>query len=338
MALQTINAFLVRPGKGVTNPEPIAGNDIPLDGAIYDMLSKIFDDDPQSRDFEITFKMSESGEQQNDCRDLCVLYCSKPGLENGLLLAKRLQDVSDNRPGIGLLFILHGTRGINSRLLIARFPADQAILAEVGDSGLGLEFLQQVFIKRMAAYKAVLFDDRVSSKMYWKGIATDKQAGGAAENISHYWLEDFLTADFSETPAHATKRLADALKAAVKSLANISAKSEITSAVNLASNALDGKVTSIAKFCDHFGFSQEVKSMIQKSLAKPALFERSFKFDAQEFKGRLPYRTDELSNGAMITAPAENFEDIIEVEKIDDGAVRYSTTSTIKDHKMGARR
>ena len=136
------------------------------------------------------------------------------------------------------------------------------ILAEIDDTGLDLEFLEQVFIRRMSAYKALLLQAPNPTTGFWTGATTDRQAGGAAENISQYWMIDFLAADFAETPAAGTLRLAEALKRAIKANPSLGVKGEIGSAVTLAKNALSGKQTSVTDFCNHFGFSLSTQQSV----------------------------------------------------------------------------
>lgn len=336
MSISAIHAYLVHPGRNDPSAT-ISGNEVPLSGKVYEMLNGIFVAGPESRDFEVTFKPLSASIQQNDCRDLLIAYQSAPTLETGRKVAERLRSVTDKRSGIGLMFLISGQHGPLQRLVISRFPANQAILAEVSEKGLGVEFLEQVFIRRMTAYKALMLDHQNPSAGFWSGMATDRQAGGEAENISNYWITDFLSADFSETPAAGTRRLADALKSAIKKNPNVQVKSEIAAAVSLAGSVFSDKVTSIDEFCDHFGFSQTTRQTIMNELSKPSLSSKKFVFSAQEFKTKLPYRTVELENGAILTAPSGKFEQVFEVRQKDGGKVEYATEGKVADQRMEKR-
>ena len=207
MGINKAHAFLIHPSKGDV-VIPVSGKALTMGpGKLFDMLNGIFTSEPTSRDFEVTFNPSASDQQFNECRDLMIAYQTNPTDAAGLAIAERLQSCTDNRSGIGLLFLLAGNHGLIQRLVVSRFPTDQAILAEIDDDGLDVEFLEQVFIKRLSAYKALLLAHPSPSAGFWTGSATDRQAGGAAENISDYWLGDFLDADFAETPAAGTQRL-----------------------------------------------------------------------------------------------------------------------------------
>lgn len=331
-------AFLIPPGKGAKGGGAISAKELAMGtGKLSDMLGSIFSSDPSSRDFEITFNPAADGTQQNDCRDLLITFEANPTATNGLRIAERLQAATDNRSGIGLLFLLLGTGGPKKRLVVSRFPTDQAILAEVNSGSLDVEFLEQVFIKRLSSYKAVMLEHKNPSHGFWKGIATDRQAGQSGEHISEYWLDDFLNADFSETPAAGTRRLANALKQALKINPNLAVKSEIAHASSLAPAAFAGKTLTIDDFCNHFGFSTSTKETIKTQLTKPSLFGKVFQFDPTEFKTVAPYRTVEMTNGAILTAPNEEFEKVFDAQTTSNGMVRYSTEARVSDQRLARR-
>ena len=334
MAIKAIHAFLIYPGKGQDSPIQISGNKLDQTGKLFELLRSVFVAEPSRRDFEVAFKPAPDGSQQNDCRDAMIAYAMKSSLTNGRAIAERLQGATDNRSGIGLLFLISGDHGLKRRLVVSRFPADQAILAEIDASGLDLQFLEQVFIRRMSAYKALLLEHQNPSSGFWTGIATDRQAGGAPENISHYWITDFLTADFAETPAAGTRRLAEALKNVIKGNPNLDVKNEIASAVTLAKTAFSGKQTSVNEFCTYFGFSTSTQQSIVSILPKPSLADKVFKFDSKVFRERLPYRTVEIENGAILTAPSGDFDKVFKVTPHVNNTVEYSTTGRVADQRI----
>lgn len=332
-----IYAFLVHPGRKIVPAPTISGDRLATSGKLFDLLSTIFHSTPDERDFAVTFQPTGKGKQQNDCRDLFLAFTANPNKANGLAIAKRLQGVTDRRSGIGLLFLMSGQYNVKRRFVASRFPADEAILAEVSASGLDVEYLERVFIKRMTAYKALMLEHQNPSAGFWTGTATDRQAGQSGENLSNYWLNDFLTADFAESPQHGTKRLAEALKAAVRSNPRIAIKEEIAAAVSLAPRALAGQTTSVDAFCKHFGLSADATLTVKNQLSKPSLFGKVFKFDPAEFKKRVPYRSVHLDTGAILTAPSDEFSDLFKKTVKKSGEVEYSTTGNIEDERMARR-
>lgn len=337
MASLTIHTFLVHPGRGLATAPDISGKELKGPGKLFELLADIFHTQPDRKDFEITFRKADDGTKQNDCRDLILAHQAAPSLSRAQAIAARLQLVTDNRSGMGLLFVMRGQHGTKHRVVISRFPANQGILAEIDENGLDVAFLEQVFIKSMSAYKAVLLEDDDPTNQYWSGFATDRQAGGSPENISSYWLDDFLGADFSETPKAGTRRLAEALKKAVKFHPVLSVKAEIASAVSLAPTALQGKSVSVDDFCNHFGLSADAIDAIKTQLSKPSLASKKFKFDSGEFKKIVPYRTVVMESGAMLTAPSSQFDEVFEKEDQGNGQVKYSTRGKIADQRVAGR-
>lgn len=337
MASFDIHAFLVHPGRNLESPKAVTGKKLSGSGKLFDLLANIFHASTESGSFEVSFRHAEDGTQQNDCRDLMIKLQQAPTLENAEALATRLRDVTDKRSGIGLLFVMTGQHGSKMRTVLSRFPANEAILAEIDATGLEVELLEQVFIRQLSAYKAILLEDADPPNSYWSGFATDRQAGGAAENISGYWLEEFLTAEFSDTPKAGTQRLAEALKKAAKATGNLSVKSEIAAAVSLAPTALAGQAVSVDSFCSHFGLSDGAKDAIRNQLRKPSLSAKTFVFDPQEFQKRVPYRAVELQNGAILKAPSQDFSEVFEVEDGPDGTVKFSTSGKVADQRMTLR-
>jgi hypothetical protein len=260
-------------------------------------------------------------------------FQASPSASTGLPIAQRLQAVTDNRSGTGLCFLLGGNHGLKKRVVISRFPTDQAILADTASGSLDVEFLEQVFIKRLSSYKAALFEHESPPDGFWTGIATDRQAGKSGEHISEYWLGDFLNADFSETPAQGTRRLATSLKIALKANPNLSVKGEIAHASSLASAVFQDKSLTIKTFCDHFGLSNAAQETIRKTLQKSSLFGKAFIFDSKQFKNVAPYRTVEMNTGAILTAPNEDFEIIFNIKE-SDGFIEYSTRGKINDQRL----
>jgi hypothetical protein len=124
------------------------------------MLESIFSGSSGPHDFEIMFNPMPDGTQDNVCRTLLISFQESPSIATGLPIAERLQAVTDNRSGIGLLFLLCGEHGLKKRLIASRFPTDQAVLADTSSGGLNVEFLEQVFIKRLSSYKALLVEQR----------------------------------------------------------------------------------------------------------------------------------------------------------------------------------
>lgn len=332
MPIQTIHTYLVHPAKGVTAPPPVGGTEVPLGGKMFSLLQGVYDDAERECDIDIVFNPSPSGKQTNPCRNLVIDYISNTNIDSGRALAKRLGSHTDRRSGIGLLFLINGVESSKHKLVISRFPTNRAILADENDGSLNVEFLERVFMKSQYSYKAVRYIDTISSSSHWTGRAVDRQNRTQSHDSSDYWISDFLCSSYKTTPAAGTKRLADLVKKAANN-APMDIKQEIIAAATLAPG-LNGKSISIDSFIDQFNLSQGASNFIKSSMKNPTLSKDNFLFDKGEFLRIATFRSLELNNGAVLTAPSDKFSDIFHQEEVDGQKVRISTEGEIVDEKI----
>jgi hypothetical protein len=333
MAIQIIHSFLVHPDKGEEEQTPIRGTKITGTGQLSDMLATIYRAAPIECRYDISFQPNQDGQQQNDCRDLFVAYIRDPSKQHGELIAQRLQSITTNRSGLGLLFIILGTEGNKHRLVVSRFPADNGILAEENRNSLNVKFIERIFMKSATAYKSAVYEGASLQSHFWTGKAIDKQINGDI-TISDYWIRDFLLSDFAVTGARGTRRLAVALRDAMSATESMEVKQELAAAARLAPN-LDGRVISAATFAAQYHLSIEAKEAFRKPLKNDQLYAEEFRFSRDEFASHLAFRSVELDNGALLTAGSSNFDDVFKREQIrDQGRVRISTTGRIVNDRL----
>jgi len=84
----------------------------------------------------------------------------------------------------------------------------------------------------------------------------------------------------------------------------------------------------------HFGFSESAKNSIIAQPPKQSLADKTFSFDPNIFKDRLPFRTVEIENGAILTAPSGQFSEVFQITEKDDGVVEYSTSGKVADERL----
>lgn len=334
MPVSTIHAYLVHPGRNVEQLVPVGGSLVTHEGDLFRMLSDIFHAADDQRDVDVLFNPQDNGDQFNACRNLIIEHTLNATVQSGAALAERLRASSDNRSGMGLLFLMTGTNGLDTQFVMPRFPAESAILAELREGGLTVEFLERVFVKRATAYKSIRLKDLNPRDNFWSGKVTDRQLGGQIGHISNYWMSDFLDAKILTTPAAGTRRLAVALQGVVTRHPNLDVQAEIAAAVGLAGGALHGRVTSIDGFCDHFGFGGPVRQAIAAQVTSAELRQEQFQFDAGEFSNRLPYRSLTLDNGAILTALAREFNDVFDVNERADGRNAYTTIGRRRNERL----
>jgi len=336
LPIDHIHAYLVHPGKASDNAPQIGGASVPLKDKLFTLLSDVYTKSETECDIDISFNRSAGGAQQNPCRDLVVSYVNAPTLVRGRHIAERLERVTTHRSGLGLLFLIVGTESPDHKLVISRFPADSAILAEENQQGLNVEFLERIFMKSAKAYKAVLYRHPSAAAGFWTGRAVDKQINTQETHLSNYWIAEFLDSDFRTTSAAGTRRLAIALRDAARNCGDIAVKSEIAAAVTLATG-LSGQRLSISEFAQRLRLSNAARQAISDEVKGVGSIDERFQFDAQEFTKQVAYRSVELDSGGMLIAESVSFDNVFHREVIDETEhrVRYSTEGKVINDKLG---
>jgi hypothetical protein len=331
MPIEHAFTYMVHPGRSDPDATKITGASVPLSGKLFGLLSDVYEKADRECDIDIEFK--SGGKKDNACRDLITAFAAQPSVESGRAIAHRLASVTTHRSGLGLLFLILGKEGDAYKLLISRFPADSAILAEEKQSTLSVEFLERVFMKSAHSYKAALYKHVSIDAGFWLGSAVDKQITSPSVLASEYWVSAFLSSDFKTTSAQGTKRLATALRAAVRFASDPDVKHELVSATTLAKN-LGGQVLSIADIRSKFSLSDAAYEAIKSSLKNPETLEEKFKFDFEEFSNQIAYRSVTLDTGVTISAPTKSFTNSVKEENIDGSAMRFTTQGKVIDERL----
>ncbi|AIV70207.1 hypothetical protein Y028_3136 [Burkholderia pseudomallei MSHR62] len=334
MALEAIYSFLTYPKRN-SPEEPLApGTQIPVDedNKLVRMLADLYARAPNDCHVPIKFR-ADNDDQTNPVRNELIVLLAAPSVESAAPIALRLQKTTGGNSGMGLMFICIGVEGDVTRLLISRFPADEGVVAERKEAELTVQFVEQVFLKSAHAYKAAAFHANGRPDQLWTGHIVDRQLNHGSRSVADYWIVAFLEAEEATTPALGTKRLAKTLKKALSESDDINVKQEITAAAQLAGGIPPRRSLSIAQFCEHFHFSPATIDLVLKCIDPPRLAEDKFRFDPHEFAQHLAYRQVELNNGAILTAPADRFDQIYERQKRRAGET-FSTTGEVIDQKL----
>jgi hypothetical protein len=333
MAVEKIFSFLTYPKRNQPEEAVVSGTQIPLDdGKLCKMLKDIFDGSGTDCNVPVMF-VSDGDKQENAVRSELLALLAKPSVTAATPLAKRLQSATSGTSGMGLLFICIGKDGeSDTRVVISRFPADEGVVAEKSSEKLTVQFVEQVFLKSAYSYKAAtyLFDGKPNQ--LWKGHVVDKQINHGSKAVADYWIVDFLRSEFSTTAAQGTRRLAKAIKSAIQATSDIEIKAQLTSAAQLATN-LPKKAMTISDFCDSFHLSEPAKQAIIANVNPPRLVHEKFRFDVTEFSKHLAYRQVELDTGAVMTAPAEKFDDCFKATKHKEETV-FVASGHVVDEKL----
>jgi hypothetical protein len=318
MPVEKIFSFLTFPKKNASADEVVSGVHIPLDdGKLCMMLKAIFD--RADRDCSVPVMFVSDGEKQENAvrSDLLTLF-EKPSIATATPLAKRLQSATTGSSGMGLLFISIGKNSeIDKRIVISRFPADEGVVAERNSAKLTVQFVEQVFLKSAFAYKAATYLWDGKPNQLWKGYVIDKQINHGSKAVADYWILDFLCSEFFTTAAQGTRRLAIAIKAALHSTSDMQIKAQLTSAAQLAAN-MPKKALTISDFCDNFYMSELAKQAVVSMVNPARLVHEKFRFDEAEFSRHLAYKQVELNTGAVMTAPADKFDECFKATKLKE--------------------
>jgi hypothetical protein len=335
MAIDRIHSFLIHPSKNEEEPPAISGTQVTRRaGQVYTMLSGVFDRAPVECDIEIAFTHAADGRQQNDCRDLLIEYIEDTTVFNGRAIANRLQAVSTNRSGLGLLFLMKGSQGDEHQLVISRFPADQGVIAQEKNQQLSVEFIDRVFMKSAKAYKSAYFNGDSLEAGFWDGLAVDRQISGPRE-LSDYWIQDFLAADLRTTGPAGTRRVAVALKQAISSSGDPAVRHELMSAANLM-RGQHGARRSARQIMGQLGLSPEAVRSIEAAFPRQDLIDEVFQFDREEFQRQATYRAVELDNGALMIAEDARFAQVFHEERVagQNPRTRYTTEGRIVEESL----
>lgn len=335
MPINSIFTFLVQPEKLIEQKTDIGGTSVPHEGKLFDLLRKTYENSDWECRIDIAFQQSIDGTQENTFRNLIVDHIENQNLNSGKVVAQRLANVTTNRSGMGLLFLVCGIEGQSHKIVISRFPADNGILAEQNQNDLSVEFLERVFMKSAKSYKSAMYIGGSLETGFWTGKAVDKQIGKSDTELSDYWITDFLASSFRTTPAAGTRRLAAALSNAAKVVGDTVSKGEITSFATLISNGNIGE-TSASDLFNQFNLSQSTRDAVAAQFPTASLVNERFQFDLAEFTNQITYRLLELDNGAVLSALSHQFDDVFsqEPDTEQEGKIKFSTSGLITNAKL----
>jgi len=333
MPVAHMYSFLVKPGKSLADQPGIAGVRVTGANKLVEMLSALYENAEKECDIEIIFRPSADGSQTNPCRSLLLDYLRRPSLPAGRAIAKRLQENTTRRSGLGLLFVVDGAAGRGHRLFLSRFPADQGIVAEATGDSLDVDFIEQIFMKNSKTYKAVAYTELATGAGFWEGRAVDKQT--QVRELTNYWIDEFLDSDLQTTAAAGSKRLALAMREAIQLAPNAAVRGELLAATRLLAGQ-NGRRVSPEQVAHSFGLSPEALSSLRSAMPHPEMFAQTFEFSADEFNKHAPYLSVELDNGGVLIAPQPTFGEVFKRETIgpQQDRVRFTTEGTVVDERI----
>jgi hypothetical protein len=334
------HSFLVYPGNHTKAPVAIGGAELNFNksGRLIEMLKGIYDLADNDNDVEITFRLGPNGEQENECRTLLMTYlAAKRKLDIGRQVAKRLRTHTTGRSKHGLLFLVMGTTAQGLRLVVARFPADEGVMADARGESLSLKFIEQVFMKSSFHYKSVVYNASSAAAGFWNGFAIDKQSGAQKEGAD-YWIGKFLDSDLSATAAHGARWTAAAFRGAIESAPNSIVRSDLVAASQTV-RGQHGRKVSIAKIVETLGLSKDAVAAMKAALPRDELFNEIFKFDRDEYDRHVHLRMVALDNGATLIADNTRFDTVFQTQSVGARGekMRFATEGSIVTERLRKR-
>jgi len=188
-------------------------------------------------------------------------------------------------------------------------------------------------MKSARAYKSALFTTESLEAGFLEGRAVDKQIQGPRD-LSAYWIAEFLEAELRTTGPAGTRRLAVAVRDAVRKATDLDLKQELVAVTHLM-RGQQGKTISARGVLRQLGLSESATQEVERSFARPELMEESFQFDSAEFGRHIMYRTVELDTGAMLMAEDSKWDEVFLKERISDqDRIRFSTEGEVVDERL----
>lgn len=325
MTVEYAHCFFIAPQKGKEEPDSCKYATIKKRSKLYSMLSDLFDKSPRECRIPIVFT---SDKQANETRTLILDGIDGKTPTKWLPLADYLSSVTTNVSGLGLFFVIVGTEGGKIRTVLARFPADTAILADTQGDRLQVELIERVFMKNSKSYKAVTYEAANPSASYWEGLAIDKQIHGNITHGSNYWIGAFLRSNYKTDPKVGSLRLADAIKKATQSDISSEARAQIVGAQTLLAG-LDGNVISPIEFCNRYTLGEEARNAVLSNIKPEKLRDEAFQFVYAEYRVRAPIRQVSLDNGVSIAAPSGQFDELVDRVADENDRQTYSTSGVV---------
>jgi hypothetical protein len=330
MEVRAIFSYLVHPGKHEKHQKDIKGTAIPREARVWTVMSDLFDDAERDCEIGIAFRPGESGKKDNPSRDDLIRFLRKHNLDNGLAIASRLQSVTTNKSGLGLLFLAYGKEKDSMKILLSRFPAEAGILADEEGGTLSIKYVDRVFMKNWKTYKAALYSGSSFDGDFWFGKAIDKQINERASGLSDYWVHEFLLSNLRTPGRVGTKRFAIALKEAAKHATSLEVHDELAMLSKLAMKQRGA--VSVNDLLEKFELRQETRDLIRKGFKNEQLMAEKFYFDHAAYEEDLAYRTVQLDTGALMTAEVEKFDEVFHRERVREkkDTFRFTTEGQIE--------
>ena len=325
--------YIVPPCKGLdenTIQKTVKGSSINIDSMPKDFFLSLFTEHAEKYPLDIDFT-PEGGKQQNKVRSLIQSIAFDDPNKKEIAtrkLAYRLANASDKRSPSGLFIVLAGRVGENTRVFLWKFPADESIQATVSDTGITIQFIQDVFSRKSTYFKAAIFEGTPASTSFWKGKVEDKQAKDQIWEASEFWIVNFLNAKPALTDTRGTKVLTRALRETIKQTKSLEKKEALVDASNVIKSQDDRNI-SIGEFAKQY-LPEDVRSKFIKAAGGSTIADDIFKIDRVTMDMEFRLKSIVIDNLFTIRGPLDQFDRFVNIIPTDrEGIVKVSLQGTI---------
>jgi hypothetical protein len=334
-------AYVVPPCAGMSTAEArraIRGSSIDVSTIPQGFFLPLFGAAVTSCRIGIVFA-PEGGEQRNPVRDLLVaIVGDAQGAKDRACrdLACRLAEATTRRSPGGLFVVLSGRLGDMWRVVLWKFPADEALQAEISDGSITINLLRDAFSKSSSYFKAAVFEGGPAERAFWEGRVEDRQTKQRLREVADFWVEGFLAARLAFKPAHGTRVLARALRQLLSRVDSAGDRDALIAAATVA-KAHPGRLISIGGFAGDY-LPEELGEVLIEIAGGSEVADHAFELDSETLEKEFKVRSLMLDNQFTVKGPMDEFDDVVRVRDTDEpGQVEVTLSGSLTSEKIGSR-
>lgn len=334
-------AYLVPPCSATVQSEVadrVTGSTVEVDSIPHEFFVPLFEAATRSCPIGIVFG-PEGGEQRNAVRDLVrtIAHGAYAAKETAAMeLACRLARATTKRSPIGLFVVLTGRFTELGRVALWKFPADEALQAQISDAGISINLLRDSFSRSSSYFKAAVFQGGPAETHFWEGQVEDRQAKQRVPEVADFWVVGFLTGRLAFTPVHGTRVLARALRQALTKAESAEDRDALMAAATVA-KAQAGRRTSVAEFVGRY-LPDHLADLVVGIAGGVEVADHMFELDATTLEKELKFRSLILDEFFTVKGPVDQFDDVVRIEELEETSqVEVSLRGHITSHKLASR-
>ncbi len=252
---------------------------------------------------------------------------------NADLLAERLASVTDERNKEGLFVIMEGRYDEQRRIMLVRLKGDEGVVRRMGRDTFELDMPEDIYTARSKFFKAALFEDEISDRSFWNGLAVDKQLGiSNPKEISDYWIKHFLQAQLSITDKNGTSLLAKTFRELLRKKLDIREKNQIISSIVNLRNREDKRIT-LNNIADNL-LTGELGNLFKELIQDERLLNTPFEIDTTVYDSILGEEVIQFDNGSIVITPTFNKPENYEERELEGEITEIKIRGKVTDRNL----